>query len=580
MCYYVAVEVSRQAAGRLTKEGMAMTKEIGLLREKMKEEGIGTVVLFTGDPHDSEYLCAHYETVAYFTRFTGENARVTVREGEVRLWTDGRFFIQAGNELAGTDIILMRSGEKGVEGFEDYLERILTKGEKLGIEIKAAPDALKEKLERLCKKTGAYMRDAGGAINESWPDRPAVAGNPVRVLDDIPAGGSVTEKLSALRVKTEGKGIYLKALDNVMYLFNLRGSDIPFNPLAYSFAIVDEKEARLYLYPEGVTEELRSRMDAAGVRICGYDEFDQGGLSEGDTIVSEMKAVKTPEQINNIRKYFELDSKAVTEFLYLMDTGRDEMTEMQASGLLSQIRSRIPGFMGESFPTISAYGANAAMAHYEPGDEHPVMIERKGLYLCDSGGFYPGVTTDVTRTVAMGKVGQEEKKAFTLVAAGWAQLMYAVFKEGCTGRNLDILARQELWREGLDYNHGTGHGVGAGLCVHEGPQAIRWKSYGEHFEAPLKEGMLVTDEPGYYKEGAFGIRTENTLLVVKSDHPGFLGFEPLTLVPVDRKCLDLSLLDERSRQYIDDYHALVFERMKGYFDGELLSWLKKQCAAL
>ncbi len=561
-----------------------MTNEINTLLEGMKKQGITAMVLFTGDPHGSEYLCAHYESVAHFTRFTGENARVLIKEDGALLWTDGRFFIQAKDELSGTGVSLMRSGDPGVESFEEYLTKTMTGKDKLGLELKNAPDSLKTLLSRVCEKTGAGLFDAGKLIDEAWADRPGVEAFPIETVDEKIFGGSVTEKLERLRRESGGGPVCLKALDNIMYLFNIRGRDIPYNPLAYSYAAVDEKIAMLYVYPGAVTDELKEAMEAAKVAICDYRVFDPKGYGDGDAIVEEMKAAKTPDQIENIRSFFELDSKAVICFLYELDrryqAGEEVLTEKKAAEMIDGMRAKIPGFLGESFPTISAYGENAAMAHYEPDDKAPVEIKHRGLYLCDSGGLYPGVTTDVTRTVAVGEITADEKKAFTLVAAGWAELMFAVFKEGCTGRNLDILARRRLWGEGMDYGHGTGHGVGAGLCVHEGPQAIRWRGSADIPDAVLRPGMLITDEPGYYEEGAFGIRTENTLLVVRGPHEGFLAFEPLTLVPIDRRCLDLSLLSGEEISLIDDYHALVYERMKGYFEGDIREWLFDRCSKL
>ena len=621
---------------------MNTEEKINKVRDELKKAGATAFLCQACDPHESEYISDHYKVTEYLTGFTGENATLLITMDEALLWTDSRFFIQGERELSGTSVKLMKSGEKDVPTVGEYMFEgtgsesesggpndksdgseagnkmtgALSCGDKLVVDLSCINSGLRKKLKEECAKKEIAILDDALIADRVWPQRPEVAAHPVQTVEDDIFGGGIEEKLKRLRaaMTRETMEVYQESkLDNLMWLFNLRGSDIPYNTLAFAHGRITMDEAVIYLYDEAVTGAVREHLGAKGVRIRRYDEFVPSYDDQKD-LISDLKACKSEKQIEQIRKYFLLDSMAVTEFIQYLeeklkgddienksvkngDNGlkvktcngsnsgyvnesdddeiKDELTEKSLAAYLHERRKRIDGFMGESFETISAYGANAALPHYAPSaSDEEVRIEKRGFYLCDSGGLYPGVTTDVTRTIACGELTDEERTAYTLVVAGWVKLMNAVWREGCTGLNLDILARQRLWEAGLDYGHGTGHGVGAGLCVHEGPQSISWKVRGE--AAVLKPGMLVTCEPGYYKEGpmegcdrGFGIRIENTLLVVRAEHEGFLKFEPLTLVPIDMSALDRSLLTEEEMRMIDEYQELVHEKLSGVKDYEI-----------
>ncbi len=550
-----------------------MENRLACLRSELKKAGAAAFLCTACDPHGSEYISDHYKVAEYLSGFTGENATLFVNMDEALLWTDSRFFIQGERELSGNPVTLMKSGEEGVPTVYEQLSSTLAKGDKLLVDLSCVDGQMRKKLRETCGEKSFELLDDEGIADRIWPDRPPVLAYPVEIADDDIYGGSIEEKLAALREKMSEKkiGEYFESrLDNLMWLFNLRGRDIPYNTLAFAHGRITDSEAVVYLYDGAVSDALRKHLFSKGVEVRRYDEFKRPKEDPAD-LISSLKACKTDAQIRNIRKYFEEDSKAVTDFLAFVKNELEkngELTEKSAALYLHERRKQIDGFMGESFETISAYGANAALPHYSSGSsEEDVKIKKRSFYLCDSGGLYPGVTTDVTRTIACGELSDEERRAYTLVVAGWVRLMNAVWREGCTGQNLDILARERLWQAGLDYGHGTGHGVGAGLCVHEGPQSISYRSRGEAVE--LKPGMLVTCEPGYYKDGpmsedderGFGIRIENTLLVVKAEKEGFLKFEPLTLVPIDLTALDRELLTDEESRLIDEYHELVRQRL-------------------
>jgi len=552
---------------------MNTEEKLSRVRDELKKAEAAAYLCAACDPHESEYISDHYKVTEYLTGFTGENATLLVTADEALLWTDSRFFIQGARELSDGPVRLMKSGEKDVPEVCEYISGVLKAGYKLLTDMACLDRNMRKKLKEIVESYGIELYNDRGFADMIWPDRPAVLAHPVSIMEDDIFGGSVKDKLKSLRDVMAGEKIDIyreSRLDNLMWLFNLRGRDIPYNTLAFAHGRITKDEAAIYLYDEAVDDTIREHMAVNGVKIENYDEFVPD-FGDAKDLISPMKACKSEAQIEQIRKYFLLDSLAVTRFLNrldekLKDGDPDALSEKKLAALLHEERKKIDGFLGESFETISAYGANAALPHYSSAGEGDVKIEKRGFYLCDSGGFYPGVTTDVTRTVACGELTQEERRAYTLVAAGWARLMNAVWREGCTGLNLDILARLRLWEAGLDYGHGTGHGVGAGLCVHEGPQSISFRTRGE--AAVLKPGMLVTCEPGYYKEGpmegenrGYGIRIENTLLVVKDEHEGFLKFEPLTLVPIDLTPLDRTLLSEEEMRMIDDYQNLVSEKL-------------------
>lgn len=595
-----------------------MKTEINRLFNFIAENDIDFYFMTTGDSHGCEYVPPHFEVVRYFTGFTGSNAAVIAGRDKIYLWTDGRYFIQAEKELEGTDIVLMRSGNEGVVSVYEFLKQHLKSGMKLALNGACILAAAGKEYRKLCEQTGAQFCPFLDAAS-LWENRPELPSGSIWFQSPDTAGKSAAKKLKKLRKLLGEKGadsILISSLDEVMWLFNIRGNDVCYNPVAYSYAYVEKESAHLFLQETALDNKLREWAADNNIQLHAYQDILQflnesisngkkvlidtasvnfmlyetcakkaAEIVEADSPVMLLKAVKNKREIENIKKYFLLDSVAVTKFLYWLDNevNADEITELDAADKLQELRASIDGYMEDSFAVIPAYGKNAAMAHYEPDSACPQKLKSKGFLLVDSGGQYEGATTDVTRTIVLGELSDEEIKGFTLVAAGWAELMNVRFMEGCTGRNLDILARRALWREGLDYQHGTGHGVGYCLNVHEGPQAIRYRASAARNDGVLKAGMLITDEPGLYVKDSFGIRTENTLLIEpdgESEYGKFLKFTPLTLVPVDRRAIDKKLLTKEQRKYINGYHRLVFEKISPHLDKNMSKWLKKMTKKL
>ena len=588
-------------------------KRIADLRETMKRKGLDACLIPGSDDHNSEYVGDYFKVREFFSGFTGSNGTLVVTEDGAYLWTDGRYFIQAEKELEGSDIVLMKTGEKNVPSVPAFLSEQMKPESVLGFDGRMVPASYARQLERICMKKNIVLKDSGDPAEGIWENRPERACKPVYVLDLKFAGESVSEKLERVKKylkETESDFLFLSSLDDIMWLYNLRGDDVECNPVALSYAYITEESQLLFIQENALTGETKNYLSENRISWRPYDTvFDflteetshKKGIAQKEEIscriyeilrrngvketagnpVPLWKAVKNETEIKNMEYYFLLDSVSVCKFIYWLKQNREEPDEIQASGYLDRLRSLNPDFCGLSFPTISAYGSNAAMMHYEAQEGRAAKIRKKGFLLVDSGGQYKGATTDVTRTIVTGELSEEEKKYFTLVAMGMLRLQNAVFLKGCTGRNLDILAREPLWEQGVDYKCATGHGVGYFLNVHEGPHAIRWKYSQNAAEAELEAGMTVTDEPGVYLEGKFGIRTENTLLVREKEENGdgtFLTFTPLTFVPIDLAAIRPDLMEERDKKNLNAYHALVFEKIAPYLEENERLWLKEATA--
>ena len=583
----------------------------------MKQKNMDYYLIPTGDYHGSEYVSEYFKVREFFSGFTGSNGILLVGHNETCLWTDGRYFIQAEKELDGTGIFLQKIGEKGVPTIGEYLQEHLWEGNILGFYGKVVTAAFGKKLEKMLSDKNITISYDEDLADKLWIDRPSFRQNEIYVPTDELGlfGKSTVCKMEEVRGKLKddnASALVLTKLDDIMWLFNIRGKDVECNPVAFSFAIITMKEAYLFVEERVITGELLVKMQNDGVVIKPYDTFwdslktlnlgkkiwmcensipytvykcfseDEMYLKQNPTEL--MKAVKNETELKNIREFYVKDSVAVTKFIYRMKKEREHlaqgkyMTEYDAMLIMDELRKEIPGYLDKSFTTISAYGENAAMMHYEATKDKCAVLKNEGMLLVDSGGQYLGATTDVTRTISLGNVTDEMKVHFTKVAQGMLALANAKFLYGCTGRNLDILARTPLWDMGIDYKCGTGHGVGYILNVHEGPQNIRYRYVEGSGEAFLEEGMLVTDEPGVYLEGRYGIRTENVLLVRKdfeNKDGQFLRFETLTFVPIDLELIDVKCLDERTKDYLNDYHRQVYEKVSPYLNEEERNWLKE-----
>ena len=585
------------------------------LRAKMKEYHVDACLVPTSDFHESEYVGPYFKCRAYITGFTGSAGTAVITGEDALLWTDGRYFVQAAKQLRDTGVTLMKMGEEGVPTVEEYLQSHMKEGMTLAFDGRVVNDSLGETLAK--KLPGVAFSYDKDLVGEIWNDRPALSCEPVWILDEKYAGESASSKLQKIRGKMEACGAsvhVLTALDDIVWMLNIRGNDIPCNPVVLSYLILTQKECHLFIQEAALNSDVRSYLEGLGVVIHPYDSVyeyakslhgetillekshvnytlcknleTQNTLVEGMNPASSMKAVKNPVEMENIRKAHIKDGVAMTKFIYWLKTniGKIPMDELSVSAKLESFRREQEGFLGPSFDTISAYGPNAAMCHYQPTPEDYSQLKPEGLYLVDSGGQYYEGTTDITRTVALGPLTQEEKEHFTITAMGTLRLGNAKFLHGCIGINLDYLARAAFWERGLDFNHGTGHGVGYLLNVHERPNGIRWRIVPERMDnAVLEEGMLTSDEPGIYIEGSHGIRTENLMLCRKAEknqYGQFMRFEFVTFVPIDLDAIDTSYMTEKDVELLNAYHKEVYEKISPYLNEEERDWLKEYTRAV
>ena len=594
-------------------------ERIESLRAMMRSRGWDAVVLTGSDPHASEYPAPRWKQVEWLTGFTGEAGDVVVTLDHAGLWTDTRFFLAAKEQLAGTGVELHKMRVPEQVPIPQWLASRFEDDD---------PVIAIDSLCQDCSSAAALDEAFGGAphaivgvpdlLDTLWKDRPAIPQTPVSVLDDAAAGISRESKILWIRQFLENKGcdgILLSALDEIAWMLNVRASDIDYNPYVISYLLVmqdrvcwfvlkepmddpttdgtfdllssegiellpyadtavflsQEFEGRLFLDPASMNLHLREAIRDAGIEV-----------SEERSPVVLRKAIKTPAEIDGMRRAHVEDGLAMEQFLYWLETSLERgcrITERDAALKLGSLRASIDGYRGDSFETISAYGPGAALPHYvTPSDDAPAL-ERHGLYLCDSGGHYLFGTTDITRTVPLGACTPLEREDYTLVLKGHIDLAKAVFPRGTAGCQLDVLARGPLWLSKRNFGHGTGHGVGFWLGVHEGPQDIR-----QNFnQQPLLPGMVTSDEPGIYREGMHGVRHENLLLCTEAgvnDFGDWLRFETLTMCHFDTSVLEVRLLDESERKWLNDYNKRVYETLAGRLPAEVAAWLQKKTAAV
>ncbi|SCY19892.1 aminopeptidase P family protein [Butyrivibrio sp. INlla14] len=604
-------------------ENTVIKERLAALRAKMAENGIDYYMMPTSDFHNSEYSADFFKVREYFCGFDGSNGTLVVSADHAGMWTDGRYFIQAENQMKGTSVELFKMGNPGVPTIEEYLSQNMKEGQVLGFDGRVVSTSIGEKLEKKLSEKKVSLKIDKDLAQEVWTDRPALPCHDMYVLSDELCGRSFAQKLADVREKMKKAGVsshLLSKLDDIMWLTNLRGNDVECNPVALSYAYITLERFVLFVQPDEVTEEVKAYCDRVGIELKDYAEvmsfvseaaFDGNILYDkrntnfltyktlskkaedaGVSLKNEkdptelMKAVKNETELKNIREVYLRDSAALTEFIYWVkkNVGKIEMTEYSAAMKLDSMRAQLPGFIELSFPTISAYNANAAMAHYEATKDNCAEVKAQGMLLVDSGGTYMGGTTDVTRTIVVGEISDEIKKHYTATVAGMLQMADALFLEGCTGRNLDVYARRPLWDIGIDYNHGTGHGIGYMLNVHEGPHSLRWRYVEGASEAVLEPGMIVSDEPGVYIEGSHGIRIENIVEVVKrseNEYGKFYGFDHLTYAPIDLEAIDTRYMKPEHVELLNKYHKAVYEKVSPYIkDEEIKNWLKEATRAI
>lgn len=575
------------------------------LREKMKMRTMEAYIIPLSDPHNSEYLSDYYKSVEFISGFTGSNATVVVTLDKAGLWTDGRYFLQANRELRGTGIDLYKMGTDDLSVIDFILKEVSPFG-KIGINGETC--SYKNYIDLIEKIDSRILVSNVDFIDEIWTMRPARPKSQVRVLSLEQTGQSAQEKIGILQSYMKNSEIdyyFIGSLDDICYLFNIRGDDIEYNPVVISYALITQYSATLYIDSSKCSDSVLDYFEGEKINLREYDGIyidlkDIPGKStlyfdpektnldiyqsishnvrfiKKTNLTTFMKAIKNKTEINNTKNAFIKDSIALLKYLHWLETGvpTGNVTEVSGAGRLESFRKEQEGYIGPSFKTISAYGKNAALPHYTPVLGEVADLEPKGFYLVDSGGQYDNGTTDITRTIALGELNEEEKTDYTLVLKAHIGLMTAKFKEGTKGVALDAIARNPLWMEGMDFNHGTGHGVGYMLSVHEGPQSISPRNTEIEFEI----GMITSNEPGVYKEGKHGIRIENIMLCVESEETEFgkfLGFECLSFLPIDTKPIRKELLNKEEIDWLNEYHKSCYEKLSPYLEGSTLEFLKE-----
>ena len=591
--------------------------KIGQLRDRMKELGINAYLVPTADFHESEYVGEFFKCRHFLTGFNGTAGTAVITMDKAGLWTDGRYFVQAEEQLSGSEIKLYRMGEPEFPTLDEFLEEELPVDGCLGFDGRVVNSELGYGLQNLLQEKNVTINCSKDLVGEIWTSRPAMSCEPIWSLDVKYAGKSTVEKLSDLRdaMKKNKAQIHLMtALDEIAWLFNLRGNDIVNNPVFLSYALITQDEAYLYVQKEAIKEDTKmgkevcAALAEAKVQVKEYAEFLQDvaalknekillerkkasfavceSIDASCRIIDEMnpcatmKAVKNATEIENMRRAHLKDGIAVTKFMYWLKhtIGTCDMTEMTAAHKIEELRAEQGNYIEPSFVTIAAYKENAAMCHYHPSDEVCKKLKPEGLLLVDSGGQYLEGTTDITRTYALGPLTEKEKEYYTIVAAAMLKVSTMKFLHGCRGINLDYTIREAFWKRGLDFAHGTGHGVGYLSNVHERPNGLRWKVVPERQDsAVIEPGMICSDEPGLYFAGDFGTRTENLILCVedeKNEYGQFLKFEFLTKAPIDLEALDTRFMDDADIERLNTYHKDVYETISPYMNDEEKEWLK------
>ena len=590
-----------------------MRQQLIDLRRVMKNHGVDMYLVPSNDFHGSEYLSSHFQCRSYLSGFTGSAGTLLVTADWAGLWTDGRYFIQAAQQLDGSGIELMKSGEPGVPTINEYIGKHLQSGQTLGFDGRVVSTKMAEKLQEIAGKNGASIACQDDLADEVWKDRPALSAGAVMELPADVVGKSRAEKLMDLRAALGNEGadaIVIASLMDVCWLMNLRGSDVACTPVVLSFAAVTAEDVVLFVNPSVLSDGITRNLLSDGVKIRPYgDVYDfVRGLNAGSRLMLNLnvvnskltdcvpagveiidkpdpttlpKACKNDKEVEGFRIAHIKDGAAVTKLMHWLkkNVGKIDIDEISAAEKLEAFRREQADYIGPSFAPIMGYGPHGAIVHYSATPESCAKVEPRSFLLSDTGGHYLQGSTDITRTFAMGPLTEEEKRGYTLVLKGNLQLGNAQWRYGCTGSNLDYLAREPLWRLEMDYNHGTGHGVGYILSVHEGPQNIHWGRSGVR----LEPGMITSNEPGLYLEGKFGVRLEN-LTVVKdvttNGYGRFLRFETLTMVPFDLDAIIPELLGDEMRMVLNAYHAQVRKTLAPYMTEEEKVWLADATRAI
>lgn len=583
------------------------------LREEMNKEGMQAYIIPTSDFHETEYVSEYFAARKYMSGFTGSAGVLVVLLDKAGLWTDGRYFIQAANQLAGSGIDLMKQGQEDTPSIEEYIVTNLTQGSVVGFDGRVMNVNDANKYKQAFMMHDIKMVTDKDLVGRIWDDRPALPCTETFHYDEKYAGKPISEKLTLVREAMKGyncRSHIVTKIDEIAWLYNLRAHDVPHFPVALAYTIIKENDAMIYIDASRLDEESKTLFAQNHIQVKDYEAiYEDVKTLEGPVLVDGnfvnskivyslnteivyaqdpivlLKAMKNEIELANTRNAHIKDGVACTKFMYwLMQNVNNGISEMSAQEKLQELRKEQADYLEDSFNTICAYKEHAAMMHYSSNEETNVELKPEGMLLVDSGGQYLDGTTDITRTFVLGSITEEEKKWFTLALKGHIRLEKANFLYGCRGLNLDILARGPLWDLDMDYQCGTGHGVGHLSNVHEAPNGFRWKIVPERNDScVLEEGMITSNEPGVYVEGEFGIRHENEMVVVKGNknfYGQFMHFETLTFVPFDRKGIDKSLLSEDELAWLNDYHASVYEKISPFLTNEEAEWLKEACRPL
>lgn len=603
-----------------TKE--QIRERLAALRHYMAEHGVDVYLIGSGDFHASEYVGEHFKCREYISGFDGSAGTLLVTATEAGLWTDGRYFIQAAQQLKDTGIKLWRMGEPQVPALLDYLASHMQPGQCLGYDGRTVSVAYETQIKRKLADLSINYQTQMDLVGELWQDRPALSAEPIWLLADNYSGRSRQAKLQDVRRAMEQNSVdmyLLTSLDDIAWLYNFRGNDIAYNPVALAYTLLTKSQAVLYIASEAVDQETADALWQDGIELRPYMQIYEdlehlvieeriwidpryvnvalaSRIPQGVQIFCKpnptefAKAIKNDVEMENERQAHIQDGVAVTKLICWLKKQqeteafrRGEITELVVADKMEEYRRQRPDYVEQSFAPIIATGAHGAIVHYEPTEETDIPVGMDTFVLMDTGGQYLQGTTDITRTVVMGNVSRQQKEHYTAVLCGNLRLGDAYFKSGYSGCHLDYLAREPLWRLGLDFNHGTGHGVGYLLNVHEGPQGIRRKEMGDRIGTELQEGMITSNEPGVYLEGQYGIRLENLVLCrrdQKTSMGQFMRFETLTMVPFDRDAILPECMEERDLHLLNAYHQKVYEKISPYLTGEEAKWLAWATAPL
>lgn len=581
------------------------------LRDYMKACGVSAFISPSTDPHSGEYVPEHWESRKWISGFTGSAGTAVITDNDGGVWTDSRYFIQAEEQLSGTGLKLFKDRLPETPSISEWLNKVLKPGDSVGFDGWVNTVSEVQEIQKALAKNNISYKMINDPYKDIWLDRPSIPHNKPFILGMEYTGESCQSKIKRIKEayqKNQADGIVLSALDEIAWTLNLRGNDVHCNPVFVSYLIITNKETTLYIIKEKITEDVSSYLSSCGIVCKEYDEIEtdlrnyngnniqmsyntnyaifNAAKSNAEVILHDspvlyFKSIKNDTEIEGFRNAMTRDGVAMVKFLYWLENsvGKENINEVTIDKKLTELRSQQQHFRGISFDTIAGYQEHGAIVHYEATEESALTLKPEGLLLLDSGAQYTDGTTDITRTIPLGETSLEQKKDYTLVLKGFIDVCMIEFPYGTCGTQLDILARQAMWKEGINYGHGTGHGVGHFLNVHEGPHQMRMN----YMPAILLPGMTLTNEPGIYKAGRHGVRTENTMLIVKSkstEFGEFYKFDQLTLCPISKQTIIKEMLTKEEIQWLNNYHKLVFEKISPFLEGEELSWLKDATSEL